>query len=96
MGYEIQPVTIWQNGEEQTGNWIDASIINDNLSDFAQFYWQISSITTDSEGVETKKYISQGNTTISGAEYTVWGEQADVNLAAYAYICAQLNLTLIP
>jgi hypothetical protein len=31
MGYSIQPVQIWQNGQSETGNYIDASIVNDNL-----------------------------------------------------------------
>lgn len=96
MGYSIQPVQIWTNGQAATGNYIDASIVNDNLSDYAQFYWQISSVTTDSEGAESKQSLTQGNTTISGADYTAWGQSSDVNLAAYEYICSQLNLTLIP
>jgi hypothetical protein len=96
MGYSIQPVDIWQNGQSETGNYIDASIVNDNLSDYAQFYWNISKVTTDSEGVETKQSLTQGNTTISGEAYVTWGTASDVNLAAYQYICTQLNLTLIP
>lgn len=96
MGYSIQPVDIWQNGESKTGNYIDASIVNDNLSDYAQFYWAISDVTKDIEGNETKQTLSQGNTTISGADYQTWGESSDVNLAAYEYICNKLNLTLIP
>ena len=96
MGYSIQPVQIWTNGQATSGNFIDASIVNDNLSDYAQFYWQISNVTTDSEGAESKQSLTQGNTSISGAEYIAWGEQQDINLAAYAYICDQLNLTLIP
>jgi len=96
MGYSIQPVQIWTNGTAATGNFIDASIVNDNLSDYAQFYWQISSVTTDSEGAQTKQSLAQGNTTISGADYDAWGQSADINLAAYQYICSKLNLTLIP
>lgn len=96
MGYSIQPVEIWQNGQSETGNWIDASIVNDNLSDYAQFYWQISKVTTDADGNETKQSLTQGNSTISGEDYVIWGETQDVNLAAYQYICSQLNLTLIP
>ena len=96
MGYSIQPVQIWQNGQSETGNYIDASIVNDNLSDYAQFYWNISKVTTDSEGIETKQSLTQGNTTISGEAYVTWGTASDVNLAAYQYICTQLNLTLIP
>lgn len=96
MGYSIQPVQIWTNGQASEGNYIDASIVNDNLSDYAQFYWHISSVTTDSEGAETKQMLTQGNTSISGDAYTTWGQSADVNLAAYQYICEQLNLTLQP
>lgn len=96
MGYSIQPVQIWTNGQASSGNFIDASIVNDNLSNYAQFYWVISSVTTDSEGAETKQSLAQGNTSISGTDYDTWGQSSDVNLAAYQYICTQLNLTLIP
>ena len=95
MGYSIQPVQIWQNGQSETGNWIDASIVNDNLSDYAQFYWNISKVTTSEDG-ETKQSLTQGNSTISGADYAAWSDASDVNLYAYQYICTQLNLTLQP
>jgi len=95
MGYSIQPVQIWTNGEAESGNYIDASIVNDNLSDYAQFYWVISSVTGSGED-ETKQSLTQGNTSISGADYVAWGASGDINYAAYEYICTQLNLTLIP
>jgi hypothetical protein len=95
MGYSIQPVTIWQNGQASSGNFIDASIVNDNLSNYAQFYWVISSVTGTGED-ETKQALAQGNTSIMGEDYITWGQSADINLAAYEYICTQLNLTLIP
>jgi hypothetical protein len=95
MGYSIQPVTIWQNGQASSGNFIDASIVNDNLSNYAQFYWVISSVTGTGED-ETKQALAQGNTSIMGDDYITWGQSADINLAAYEYICTQLNLTLIP
>ena len=96
MGYSIQPVQIWTNGQASEGNFIDASIVRDNLSDYAQLLWQISNVTTDSEGAETKQLLTQGNTTITGDAYSTWGQSSDVNLAAYQYICTQLNLTLQP
>ena len=96
MGYSIYPVQIWTNGQASEGNFIDASIVRDNLSDYAQLLWQISSVNTDSEGSETKQSLAQGNTSISGDDYTAWGQAGDVNLAAYEYICTKLNLTLIP
>jgi len=95
MGYSIQPVQIWTNGQASEGNFIDASIVRDNLSDYAQLIWQISNVTIDSEGAENKQLLTQGNTTISGDAYLIWGQSSDVNLAAYQYICEQLNLTLI-
>ena len=95
MGYSIQPVQIWTNGQATSGNFIDASIVNDNLSNYAQFYWVISNVT-EIDGTETKTALAQGNTTISGADYDQWGTSSDVNLAAYEYICTQLNLTLNP
>ena len=94
MGYSIQPVQIWTNGQASSGNFIDASIVNDNLSNYAQFYWVISSVTGTGED-ETKQSLAQGNTSISGEDYVQWGQAGDVNLAAYQYICTQLNLTLI-
>lgn len=96
MGYSIEPVTIWQNGQSGSGNFIDASIVNDNLNNYAQFYWVISSVTTNSEGEEIKQSLSQGNNSITGEDYVNWSDQPNVNLAAYQYICSQLNLTLQP
>jgi len=94
MGYNIQPITIWANGEAKQGNYIQASIVNDNLSDYAQFYWQISSVSGTGED-QQKQSLAQGNTSISGAAYDAWGQSDDINLAAYEYICNELNLTLI-
>jgi len=96
MGYSIQPIQIWIDGQAINGNYIEASIVNDNLSNYAQFYWVISNSTTNVDGSITKQAIDQGNTTISGNDYVIWGETTDVNYAAYQYICSKLNLTLIP
>jgi hypothetical protein len=93
MGYFIEPVLIWTNGEETSGNYIDASIVNDNLSDYAQFYWQISNLSGEAD-MQQKQMLTQGNTSISGEAYTAWGSSGNINYAAYEYICEQLNLTL--
>jgi hypothetical protein len=93
MGYSIQPVQIWTNGEETSGNYIDASIVNDNLSDYAQFYWQISYVSGEGDQKQ-KQMLTQGNTSISGEAYTAWGSSGDINYAAYEYICEQLNLVI--
>jgi hypothetical protein len=95
MGYSIQPVTIWVNGQAQQGNEIVASIVNDNLKDWAQFYWLINKVSGEGDE-KISVNLAKGNTTISGQAYQDWGQSPDINLAAYQYICEQLNLTLIP
>ena len=86
---QIQPVQIWVNGSVQTGNWINAYIIHDNLKDSAQFYWSI--YTEETSGI----LLSQGNLTLTGEEYLLWDTSNDINQAAYEWICFQLGLTLI-
>jgi len=87
---QIQSIKIWVNGQEQTGNWINAYIINDNLQDSATFFWAIFTAETDGN------QLSQGNLTINDPEYDQWGQSGDINQAAYEWICYQLSLTLIP
>jgi hypothetical protein len=86
---QIQPIQIWVSGQEQTGNWINAYIINDNLKDSATFYWAIFTAETDGN------QLSQGNLTISEPDYSVWDSTSDINEAAYQWICLQLGLSLI-
>jgi hypothetical protein len=86
---QIQPIQIWVNGQEQTGNFINAYIINDNLKDSATFYWAI--FTAETEAIQ----LSQGNCTIVEPDYSVWDSTADINDAAYQWICDQLNITLL-
>jgi hypothetical protein len=90
---QIEPVQIWVNGSVQTGSWINAIIREDNLKDFAIFYWAI--FTDGSEPDTQGLQISAGNLTINEPDYSVWDSTADINAAAYEWICDQLGLTLI-
>jgi hypothetical protein len=83
----IQPVTIWVNGETKQGVWLNAYIINDNLSDSATFYWNILDVT--------ELQLAQGNLTIQGQDYIDWNANPDINDDAYLWISLQLGLTLI-
>ena len=89
----IQPIQIWVNGQVKTGSWINAQIINDNLKDFAIFYWSIfeDGLEPNTQGSQ----LSEGNLTINDPDYSVWDSSADINLAAYQWICTELGLTLI-
>lgn len=86
---QIQPIQIWNNGSVQTGSWINAYIIHDNLENSATFFWAI--FTADTAGTQ----LAQGNLTIVEPDYSVWDNTADINEAAYQWICSQLGLTLI-
>jgi hypothetical protein len=86
---QIQPIQIWVNGSVQTGNFINAYIINDNLQDSATFYWAI--FNDETNGTQ----LSQGNLTLTNPEYDQWDSSSDINQAAYEWICDQLGLTLI-
>ena len=90
---QIEPVSIWVNGQVKTGSWLSAYIINDNLSSSATFYWSI--LADGSEPDTAGEQLSEGNSTIDGENYIIWGEASDINLAAYQWIASQLGLTLI-
>jgi hypothetical protein len=83
----IQPVNIWVNGQNKQGVWLNAYIINDNLSSSATFYWNILDVT--------ELQLAQGNLTIQGQDYIDWNANPDINDDAYLWISLQLGLTLI-
>jgi hypothetical protein len=91
---QIEPITIWKNGESQEANLLNAYIINDNLATSCSFYYQLCS---SGEGTEAMPLVigqslAEGNVTMSGENYLVWNGN---NNDAYSYIAAELNLTLI-
>jgi hypothetical protein len=83
---QIQPIQIWVNGQQQTATLFNLIIINDNLLNSATFYWQL----LDADAVK----LADGNLTIGEPDYDVWGSSADINLAAYQWAAAELNITL--
>lgn len=84
---QIQPVTIWQNGVNSQATQLSLTIINDNLSTSATFYYQLLS--------EDNIQLSQGNLTIDGTEYDDWGNSDDINDDAYVIAASKLSLTLV-
>jgi len=90
---QIQTIQIWFNGQLETGSWLGAYIINDNLSDSAQFYWWISANGSEADSVGTT--LTSGNLTIAGQSYIDWNNGSDINEYAYVWIADQLGLTLI-
>ena len=91
---QIQPVTIWKNGESQEANLLNAYIINDNLQSSCSFYY---SLCASGEGTEAMPLVigqtlAEGNVIMDGENYLAWDGD---NNYAYAYIAEKLNLTLI-
>jgi len=84
---QIQPVSIWYNGQIVQATIFDLIGISDNLIDSATFYWQLFDAT--------KIQIAQGNLTMTGADYTIYSTSSDSNEYAYQWGATQLNLTLV-
>jgi hypothetical protein len=84
---QIQPFTLWVNGQQQTATLFSLIIINDNLTNSATFYWQL----LDADAVK----LADGNLTMGEPDYDVWGSTADVNQAAYDWAASKLSITLV-
>lgn len=83
---QIQPLTLWVNGGQQTATLFNLIIINDNLLNSATFYWQLLDAS--------QSQLANGNLTINEPDYDQWGAQPDVNQWAYEWAATQLNITL--
>ena len=79
----IQPISIWNNGANESATILNLTCINDNMFDSAIFYFQLFS--------ETLVELSNGNLTMILPDYlTDWGS----NDAAYNWAATQLGLTI--
>jgi hypothetical protein len=83
---QIQPLTLWVNGQQQTATVFSLIIINDNLLNSATFYWQLFS--------SAEEKLADGNLTMGEPQYDQWGTSSDVNQWAYEWAATQLNITL--
>jgi hypothetical protein len=84
---QIQPFTLWVNGQQATATLFNLIIINDNLLNSATFYWQL----LDADASK----LQDGNLTMGEPDYDVWSSSADINLAAYEWAASKLNITLV-
>ncbi len=83
---QIQPITLWVNGQQQTATLFNLIIINDNLLNSATFYYQL----LDADASK----LADGNLTMGEPDYDVWGATSDINQAAYEWAATKLNITL--
>lgn len=85
---KIQPVAIWQNGENKEAKLLNAYAINVALNSNAVFYYSLLAENEDGSAGET---LSQGNLTMDGEAYQEWQQDE----AAWQWIANSLNLTII-
>jgi len=83
---QIQPITLWVNGQQATATLFSLIIINDNLLNSATFYWQL----LDADAVK----LADGNLTMGEPDYDVWSSTQDINQSAYDWAASKLNITL--
>jgi len=94
MGVNIQPVSIWSNGQSKSASELDARIIYDDLATSATFYYELKeAIVHDENGVASGgAVLSVGNVSMDSEDYQNWDNS---NEAAYVYIAGKLNLTIV-
>jgi hypothetical protein len=90
----IQPVTLWVGGQQQTANVFQLSIDKDNLKDWARLYYQLGNEQPTEEAPATT-WLLDGNLTILGEDYVAWDADPSANEWIYNWSAGQLNITLI-
>ena len=88
MGVQIQPVSIWYNGQSKQASELDARIIFDDLATTAQFFYELKEVVDEVSGAT----LSNGNVSMDAQDYIDWDNSND---AAYTYIAGKLNLTIV-
>jgi hypothetical protein len=89
---QIQPISIWINGEIKIAEFLNANGINVTLGVSATFYWQLFTKVTDSEGNEVAgESVSQGNLLMDGEDYQNWNQ----DIFAWDWIANKLNLVIL-
>jgi hypothetical protein len=84
---EIQPISIWNNGQMVPATIFNLNSISDNLSTIATFFYQLYS----AENIQ----LAQGNLTMDGFDYEAYTTSPDSNAYAYQWGAEKLNLTLV-
>jgi hypothetical protein len=84
---QIQPVSIWYNGQMIQATIFNMTSISDNLSTTATFYYQLFSANNEQ--------LTNGNLTLTGFDYQAYSTSPDSNSYAYQWGATQLNLILV-
>jgi hypothetical protein len=89
---QIQPVTVWSNGQELQANGLNSYVISDNLSTQAIFYYGIGNIVYNLfPALPSVNVLSSGHLTMTGQDYIDY----QTNQYAWNWVASQLNLTIV-
>jgi hypothetical protein len=83
----IQPITIWVNGQNLTATQLDLISINDNLSNSCLFQYFL----LDANSIQ----LITGNITMIEPDYSEYTTSPDSNNFAYEWGASTLGLTII-
>jgi hypothetical protein len=84
---QIQPVSIWYDGQMIAATIFNMVSTNDNLINNATFYYGLY--------LNENTQLIGGVLTMIGADYTNYSSSPDSNSYAYQWGATQLNLTLV-
>lgn len=81
---QIEKVSIWDNGTNQSAEILNAYVTNLTLNVSATFYYSLLSAT--------KQTLSTGSLTMSGEAYSEWSNNDEY---AWEWIAGELNLVIV-
>jgi len=84
---QIQPVSIWYNGQMVQATIFNMVSTSDNLTNSATFYYALF--------VDPNFQVADGVITMTGFDYDAYSSSPDSNSYAYQWGATQLNLTLV-
>jgi hypothetical protein len=89
---QIEPVTVWSDGQEVQADGLNAYVVSDNLLNQAVFYYGIGTIVYNLyPALPSVNVLASGKLTMTGQAY----EDYQTNQYAWDWVAQQLNLTIV-
>jgi len=83
----IQPITIWKDGQSIQSSFLKIQINFDDVSTHAVFQYELYD--------NQNQVLMTGTVNIIGDDYINWGIGGNSNEEAYQYVASSLNLALV-
>ena len=86
---QIEPVTVWSNGQEVQATILNAYVVGDNLKSEATFTYAIGNASNDTANLMVT--LVGGTITMTGQAYVDY----QTNQYAWDWVATKLNLTIV-